>query len=159
MKTISLTQGYIALVDDEDFEAVNAHKWHVSKKGRRIYARRSVKTPDGKWITQYMHRFLIPDSSEVDHKDGNGLNNQRKSNIRPATRLQNCQSIRLKRLDATSKFRGVRWHVKDRKWHARISVNGESFYLGMFADEIKAARAYDVAARKYFGEFACPNFP
>lgn len=158
MKTIPLTQGKVALVDDADYEAVSQFKWCALKIGRRFYAVRNVRRPDGKIANQYMHRFLMPGAPEVDHRDGDGLNNQR-NNLRPATSQQNHQGFKSKAAGKTSKFRGVSWRKERQKWRGHIQVDGKFVHLGSFKNEEDAARAYDAAARKYFGEFASPNFP
>lgn len=157
MRLIPLTQGKFAMVDDADFDAVNAHKWCAHKIGRRFYAMRAIRKPDGtKWI-QHLHTFLLPDAGRVDHRDGDGLNNQR-YNLRPATYTQNARGFKRKRARATSQYRGVSWHKKLRKWEACIMVN-KKVPLGYFHDETDAAHAYDAAAVFYFGEWASTNFP
>lgn len=158
MRTIALTQGKVALVDDADYEAVNAHKWYAKKIGRGWYAMRGVRRFDGKWITQSLHQFLMPGVSEIDHRDGNGLNNQRE-NIRPSTRQQNQQRFRSKPVGATSKFRGVSWHKGNRRWEASIKVDGKNIYLGNSTIEEDAARIRDKATLKYYGPDAHFNFP
>ena len=89
MKEIVLTQGKVALVDDEDHEYLNQFKWCAANNGGTFYAIRKA-CYDGKWITERMHRVLfdIPPGKEIDHIDHNGLNNQR-SNLRIVTRQQN----------------------------------------------------------------------
>ena len=93
MKTIELTQGYIALVDDADFDRVSAHKWYANVDRRRgkVYAYRKTHGPHDKRKSIYLHRVLLGVSDpkvRVDHDDGNGLNNQR-YNLRPCTNGQN----------------------------------------------------------------------
>lgn len=158
MKTIPLTQGKVALVDDADYGAVSQFKWYAAKMGRRFYAARALPRAGGKQVIQLLHQFLVPGTSGVDHRDGDGLNNQR-FNLRPATHRQNGQGFRHKAAGTTSRFRGVYWNKRKKKWHARLKRNGNPAHLGYFSDETKAARAYDEAARKYFGDFASPNFP
>jgi hypothetical protein len=158
MKTISLTQGYVTQVDDSDFEWLNKFKWHTRKFGQKIYAiRREYRGKNSRWIR--MHRQILcalPDE-EGDHIDGNGLNNQR-HNLRLCSHQRNSQSFRKKADSATSKFRGVSWQKLSKKWTAKISPCGKNIYLGIFQSEIEAAKAYDVSAKQYFGEFAQLNF-
>jgi|SRR5271157_1721466 len=160
MKEIELSQGYVALVDDEDFESVSEFGWsahvHLRKDDsiRSVYAVRQV-TPHK---SQRMHRFIlgVEDSAvKVDHKDHNGLNNQR-YNLR-TTKTQNNQNARI-RPDNTSGFKGVYWNKDKKLWQAQILVAGKRKCLGRFIDPLEAACAYDMAAVKYFGEFACCNF-
>jgi hypothetical protein len=92
----------------------------------------------------------------VDHHDGDGLNNQG-YNLRPATHFQNCQNSRGKH-GIYSLFKGIRQR-RGGQWTARIRVYKKELSLGCFHDEIEAAKAYDLAAKKYFGEFARLNFP
>lgn len=158
MKTIPLTQGQVALVDDADYEAVSQFKWCAMKNRRGFYAGRGVYKTNGKHTVQYLHQFLLPGVSRIDHRDGNGLNNRR-HNLRPATNQQNLQGARRKKIGATSRFRGVSWFSQYSKWQASIKVNGKPIHLGYHEVEAKAAKAYDVAARKYCGDFASPNFP
>lgn len=157
MKTIKLTQGKVALVDDADYEAVSQYRWHAQKMGRCFYAARSVKKPDGRPAYQFLHHFLMPGVARIDHRDGNGCNDQRK-NIRPATKRQNSQGARQKKIGATARFRGVVRH-RCGKWQSQITVDGKQIYLGLSTSEIEAAKVYDKAAREFFKEFACPNFP
>lgn len=153
MKTIPLTQGQVALVDDADYTAVSQFKWCFHKG----YACRNIRKPGGKWATQYLHQFLMPGVSEIDHRDGNRLNDQRE-NIRPATHQQNLQGFQRKKSGTTSRFRGVCWEKRRRKWMAYITVDWKHKFLGYFDFEEDAARARDVASIKYFGEFASLNF-
>lgn len=157
MKEIPLTQGFVALVDDSDFDRVSAHKWCVSKTPRNFYAKRAFPKGDGTqgWIR--LHQFLMPGVKEIDHRDGNGLNNCR-DNLRPCNRRQNQQAHKRKRADVTSKYRGVSWHPKVKKWQASLSVNGKTVYLGIFTREEDAARAYDAAVIKRDPQFFSLNF-
>lgn len=158
MKTIKLTQGKVALVDNADFEVLSKFKWYALKVGRRFYAARNIRKPDGTRTIQLLHQFLLPGVPQIDHQDGNGLNDQM-HNIRPATHQQNARGFQQKRLGASSKFRGVTWDRKQLKWLAYIKADGKVINLGRFADEANAGRARDIATLKYYGPDAHFNFP
>jgi hypothetical protein len=155
MKEIKLTQGFVALVDDEDFERVNAYKWQVLIGRSNVYARHTSSI-DRKDIL--MHRFILgvtDKASKVDHEDHYGLNNQR-YNLRSATNQENCFNQRASS-DNTSGYKGVCWKKGRNKWVAMIRLNGKLLHLGYFISIEDAARAYDTASVKYFGEFAFTN--
>jgi len=158
MKTIPLSQGKEAVVDDEDYERLAQFKWCALKQGNTFYARRNVHTPAG-WTLASMHRMILkpPNNMQCDHIDGNGLNNQR-ANLRACTRAENTCNQR-PQVGCASRFKGVAWHKAAQKWQAQIQNVGKQMHLGYFTDEVDAARAYDAAARELFGEFARPNFP
>lgn len=156
MKTVPLTKGLVALVDDADFEKVSSLNWCAQKSGRVFYAVRGFRHPGGQ-TKQYLHQFLMPGVGRVDHKDGDGLNNCR-SNLRASSSQRNSWSFQRKSAGATSCFRGVFWDAPRAKWSASITVNYKKVFLGRFREAEEAAHAYDAAARKYFGEFASPNF-
>jgi hypothetical protein len=157
---IPLTQGKYAIVDPEDFERLNKHKWHAVRQNNTFYAIRCTG-PAKKTTYIRMHREIIhpPRHLVVDHINHNGLDN-RKANLRSATRAQNNYNrLIIKRKGASSKYKGVAWKEDRKKWRARIHFNGKLIFLGYFKDEIQAAKAYDIAAKKYYGRFACLNFP
>lgn len=159
MKTINLTQGFITVVDDEDFETAFALNWRLIRKGNNLYAGRTVPKTSGLGrTTLYLHRFLNPGIPEIDHRDGNGLNNRRE-NLRSCTQRQNTCGFQHKRKGASSRFRGVSWDSDRSKWFAKIEVGDRQIALGRFDQEVEAARAYDNAAKEHFGAFASPNFP
>ena len=97
------------------------------------------------------------DGQFIDHIDHNGLHN-RKENLRLASMAQNSWNKRKQRGNHTSKYKGVCFYTREQKWGARIQANGNKIFLGMFTNEIDAAKVYDKAARKYYGEFAYLNF-
>jgi len=159
-RRIPLTQGKYAIVDPEDFERLNKHKWQANKSQNTFYAVRTVRVGE-KCISVKMHREVIhpPDHLVVDHINHNGWDN-RKANLRHATRSQNNfnRSI-IKKEDSSSKNKGVSWKKDKKKWQAQIYVNGQFKFLGYFKNEIQAAKAYDEAAKKHYGQFACLTFP
>lgn len=97
-----------------------------------------------------------PAGIEVDHQDGDGLNNQ-KFNLRLATKSQNGMAFR--HLSGASGYRGVCWSGAAQKWTAVIVANGKSHYLGLFDSREEAARVRDDAARQLHSSFAQLNFP
>lgn len=148
--------GVFAMVDDADFEMLNQWKWSAEKRNGTFYAIRSVHRSDGKKTTMRMHRQLVGNGVEVDHADGNGLNNQR-VNLRPCSVAENQQNR--KRVRGTSQYKGVMWDRLHNCWKAKIIVNGERINLGSFKTEEDAALKYDAAAKEHFGEFSSLNFP
>jgi hypothetical protein len=158
MKTIPLTQGQVALVDDGDYEWLMQYKWFTFRnKQGKIYAARKQKVGVNRWTTVYMARQILGfPPSGVDHIKGEDTLNNTRLNLRPATKQQNAANT-AKRRDNTSGFKGVTWHRVARKWMAHIRVNGRDIYLGLHSDLSLAARIYDDAARKHFGEFARTN--
>lgn len=157
MKTITLTQGKVALVDDEDWVRVSAIKWYAAKYKHLWYAQREIRRTDGTRTTIKLHRFILRTRAGIDHKDGDGLNCQ-KYNLRSATGLQNGSNKRKTRHQKSSNFKGVTW-AKDRNlWRAGIRVKNKLIHLGQFINEKSAAISYDAAAIKFFGKFACLNF-
>jgi len=157
MKTIPLTQGQVAIVDDEDFERLNQWKWHAQRRtGGSWYARRSIWHPEIRWQENIGMHNVILNCKPVDYIDGNGLNNTR-LNIRKCTNAQNHANMR--KSHGLSKHKGVSWNKNSKKWVAHIGYNYKIEHLGSFRKEDDAARAYDLAATKLFGEFAYLNFP
>ena len=155
MKLIPLTQGKHAMVDDCDYEGINAFKWcAVCHRGRFWYAVRHES-----WTRKLirMHRDIMsaPVGIKVDHRDHDGLNNRR-NNIRLATTAENGWN-QCPRPGGTSKYMGVYWNKSRGKWIARICANGKRVYLGAYTDQKVAARIYNMACVQYHGEFANLN--
>lgn len=157
-KQIPLTQGKFSTVSDDDYERVVQHKWCVISNGENhFYAVRG--TSDGRRQTLAAFVLGSQQGTIVDHIDGNTLNNER-PNLRVATDAENSHNTQKRRTPGlTSQYKGVCWNAYKRKWAAAIQANYKRLILGYFDSEVDAAKAYDVEARKQFGEFARLNFP
>jgi hypothetical protein len=160
MKRIALTRGKVALVDDADFEWLRQWKWHALNPHpgtETWYAYRATHGKPRRFLL--MHREILgtPNGLLTDHRDRNGLNNQR-SNLRVANYTQNVCNRGMMRTN-TSGFIGVFWSDSCKKWKASIENNGTQQHLGVFIDKEDAARAYDASALRLRGEFAVLNFP
>jgi hypothetical protein len=154
MKKIKLTQEKTALVDDSDFLKLKKFKWYANKGGKNFYALRNYYLPGKIRKTMRMHALIMgpaPDGFEVDHVDGNGLNNQRK-NLRFCTKSQNAMNVG-KRLHNTSGFKGVSWDNATKKWKVQININKKQCYLGVYSDKLSAYEVYCKACVKFHGEF------
>jgi len=144
MREIPLTQGKVALVDDEDYEELSEYKWYALKVGNTFYAvRNSTKQENesGYPATICMHRQIlgiILSPLQVDHINGGGFDN-RKSNLRITTQRQNRQNLHIKQ---SSIYPGVCWNKGHNKWQACIRINGKQKYLGYFSTELEAFQAY-----------------
>lgn len=155
MKEIILTKGKVALVDDADFGRLSIHKWYALKGDKRFYSARNVPFNGGQKRI-FMHREIMGTSKgiQVDHKNGNGLDN-RKDNLRNCTRSENCRNK--KKYCGGSKFKGVSWDKRHKKWIVQIKYEDKNRHVGFFDNEIVAASVYNKVARERFGEFAWLN--
>lgn len=153
MRTMTLSTGEVALLDDDDYERFAAFRWTRSKSKRTSYAIRSGGGGDS---TVYLHREVAGavQGQEVDHVNGNGLDCQRR-NLRLATRSTNMANTRLYRSN-TSGFKGVT-RTRSGRWMAQVMVDYRHICLGTFDDPTVAARAHDAGAVRYFGSFARTN--
>lgn len=172
MRRIKLTRGWTALVDNQDYERLSKHTWHVTILARKGVpavgaARRSIEAgryPDGRRRQRFviMARVILnaPPDREVDHINrGRGrVIDNRRQNLRLATSQQNKHNQRVRR-GGSSIYKGVDYHRKSRKWRAQITLNGKVTYIGIYPLETDAAYAYDAQARLHFGEFCHTNFP
>lgn len=154
---VTLTRGYEAVIDAADVPLVEGFNWAALVAFRRngdvrsIYAVRRGRD-SGQKKSVLMHRAILGcDSKETDHIDGDGLNNRR-SNLRPATKSQNMHNKRMS-VNNKSGAKGVHWCRTTNRWIARIVVSRRSIYLGCFEDIAKAASAYEAASARLHGEF------
>ena len=154
VRYISLTRGKHAIVDAADYPALSKYKWFAqpTERGHTFYACRSRK---GRALSMHRQIMKPPKGMVVDHINGNGLDNRR-CNLRICTQLQNSQNTHRRR-PGKSRFRGV--FPRGEKWEAAIQHNGEQMYLGLFDEEVAAAKARDRKALELAGEFAVLNFP
>jgi len=118
---------------------------------------------NGKIVNKLIHRLLAeafienPDNIlYVDHKNNDRLNNDL-SNLRWCSHAQNSCNRNKQVTKTSSKYKGVSWYKNYQKWYARVMFEGKNYYLGYFATEIEAALAYNVAALKFFKQFAKLN--
>lgn len=155
-KELTLSQGYVAIVDDEDYEQLSTWKWslHTNPSGTMYARRRGWDGAKLCWI--WMHRAVTqcPIGMDVDHINHNGLDN-RKENLRVCSRSQNHQNKRKQRKYKGSQYKGVYPYNKTSFWIAQV----ENKKLGIYRTELDAAIAYDLAALELFGVYALLNFP
>jgi hypothetical protein len=152
MSIITLPSGHLVSLDEADLQAVSNFIWNLCRVKHLLYARATRK-----YGGIYMHEVILgkQDNRQIDHVDGNGLNNCR-SNLRFASHSQNqCNRHKVR---GSSRFKGVCWSNRNKKWRASIRSGDKYFNLGHFTTEEAAALAYDQAARQLFGEFARLNY-
>jgi hypothetical protein len=154
MKKLRLTQNQYAIVDDQDYDYLNQWKWTFNQG----YARRKLVVGEKAYsIPLHKAITLCPDGYLVDHVNGDTLDN-RKINLRICNKGQNNYNRRQGALNNKSGYKGVYLDKKSNKWQAQIRYNYKTRYLGLYENIKDAARAYNEAAAKYFGEFARPNY-
>ena len=148
MKQILLTRDKVAPVDDEDYERLSRYKWQALKDRTTWYACRTVRR-HGQRRVLLMHREILGIKGrerEVDHKDGNGLDNRR-NNLRVATLSQNRFNAG-KYSTNKSGYKGVSFDAQSRRWVAQIAAHGKKFSLGRYNTPEDAARAHDAVAKR-----------
>lgn len=156
MAEIQLTKGYVAIVDDEDFEGLSKFKWHVacSNFGKPYASRKPIAGENRKETNIRLHRFILraKDGEHVDHINGDTLDNRR-CNIRVCTPAENMRNRPIQS-NSTSGYKGVSWHKHRSKWRAQIKINGRKKHLGYFDNPKDAYMAYCLAAAELHGRFA-----
>ena len=150
---VPLTRQQFAIVDREDHHLVDGWNWTAFIGGRSFYA---ARREGGKLVSMAREILMVKINEQADHINHDTLDNRR-ANLRASTASQN-QHNKMAMKNNTSGYKGVylEW---DGKWRATIAVNRKRFRLGRFTCPVKAAKAYDEAARELHGEFACLNFP
>lgn len=154
-----LAEGMVALVDDEDYELANSIHWNLQISKMKSSGDFSAYYAIHATRRLLMHRVILgltDSKKKVDHIDRNGLNNQ-KENLRVGTQSQNL-SNRPKAKKNTTGYKGA-YQTRCGRWFSAISFNDKTITLGRFNTAEEAARVYDKAARKQWGEFAYTNFP
>lgn len=136
------------MIDDEDYLLCLGHSMTTDPNRKSIQLSINCQT-----IVLANH---IKGPGQWDHKDRNFLNNQ-KNNLRLANKSQNGANRLKSKGIYSSRFKGVSWHKDKRIWVAYITKNNKRVHLGQFINEWEAASAYNKAALKLFGEFACLN--
>jgi hypothetical protein len=158
-RRIFIGEGKSSIVEPGDFYRVNNFHWSVKKNGPRIYAvRMDISGKKTKIISMQRELMSPPANLLVDHRNRDSLDNRR-ANLRLATRSQNMFNRAKRKSKTSSRFIGVSFNKAGGKWTARIYYQNKQIWLGRFGSELDAANAYDEAARKYHKEFACLNFP
>ena len=156
MKELQASKNMVAIVDDEDYAALSGLKWHAFMVHKTWYA--ATTQIDGK--RTYLHRVIMKPATgeEVDHIDGDGLNNQR-ANLRVCTHQQNQQNMRKPNIPTYSIYKGVTKLDRGGKkiWVAQVKHNKKHIHCGNFETQEEAARAYNARALELFGEFANLN--
>lgn len=141
MKRISLNYGLFALVDDSDFETLYERRWTATKRGKTFYAVRGDKNK--KTVQMHAEIMKTPKGKEVDHINGNGLDNQR-SNLRVVSHAENGQNRVRLNSNNKSGYVGV-YQAKNGQWFAKAVKNRKQVHLGFYSSKREA-----IAARKNY---------
>lgn len=146
------------VIDTSDFDLIKDYTWVANnRRDETFYARTILQNPRR---NLKMEHVLLPpkDGLTPDHIDRSGMNNRR-LNLRYATKSQQTANQKRRQSSKTSQYRGVSWNKDTNKWRAQITAEDRKNHLGLFSSEVDAAKAFDAAALKYYGEFASLNFP
>ena len=159
-RLIRMAQPRYAKVDPADYKPLKGYEW-IARKGTSCFYAQMLEPnviTDKKML--HMHQVIleVTKGMVVDHINNDTMDN-RSANLRAATTAQNSYNRKKLSRQCSSKYKGVWWHKSSLKWQTRIVFEKKRIHLGTFKNEIDAARAYDEAAKKYHGEFACLNFP
>jgi hypothetical protein len=155
---IKLSRGLFAIVDARDYLTLYMYNWYAKQSGGNVYARRTYYE-NGRKKEIFMHRQIMAPQKGfcIDHRNHIGIDNRR-TNLRQATAAQNNYNRRKIPGQGASIYKGVMFQKDHNKFYASIKINRKKIFLGYFDSEIDAAKAYDKAAKFYFGKFASLNF-
>ncbi|WP_320533628.1 HNH endonuclease [Robbsia andropogonis] len=155
---VSMARGVIALIDEEDSALVFSRRWYASNWG---YAKTSIVDGDGKKTETSMHRFILGlkngDGKEVDHINGNRLDNRR-INLRICSHAENIRNRGALRTN-NSGYKGVYWVSARKKWRSSLWFDGKFFHVGYFTSPQSAYEAYCIKAKELHGDFANLGVP
>ncbi len=156
-KEIQLTQGKVAVVDDDLFNYLNQFKWYANNLNGKFYAVRRFMVKKGKQSVILMHRDIMKPNKGfvIDHIDGDTLNNSI-NNLRICKHEENLRNQKINK-NNKSGFKGVYFCKQRNKFRAEIKKDRQKYFLGLFIDPKDAASAYNKAAIKFHGEFAKLN--
>lgn len=161
MKQIELTQGQVALVDDDLYDWLNQWKWYFRKRSGKRKGGDAVRTLHGydesghvKNYTLYMASIICPvaPGMVLDHKDCNPLNNQR-SNLRQATYRGNVLNSRARQNNKTG-VKGVHWSEPKQRYIVQATVNGKRKWIGAYKNLEEAAKVSERTIKELYGKYA-----
>jgi hypothetical protein len=143
---------HVIFFDEIDYDIIKNYNWHLRKNGSTFYAMTNISGS-----SVQMHRIITNPNTGmiIDHINHNGLDNRR-CNLRICTILENNRNTVIRK-DNKSGYKGVYWSKQHKMWRAYIRIDTKPRHIGLFRDSIIAAKAYNDAAIKYFGEFARVN--
>lgn len=158
-KWLVLKGGEKVMVDAEDYELLKEKVWVLRKSRKRESQVISMVWNGKKSIieTTYLAREIMKEHQKVVVRKNPVELDFRKSNLIAATRKEKERMREKTKMATTSKYKGVSWRKQSGRWSANICVDNKRMYLGLYLSEEDAAKAYNEAAKKHFGEFAFEN--
>lgn len=156
---LKISKGLETTVDNDVAGWASKYRWFATKGKNTFYVARNQSRTLGR-KRFFLHNEILPPTPglEVDHVDGNGLNNLR-SNLRLLTHAANLMAFHTPQKHKTSRFRGVSFDTSRKQWSASGVLSGRRKFLGRFAREEDAARARDSFVSQHYGPTAQRNLP
>jgi len=142
-------------VNGPNADAAFKFDWSIDASGRIFRYEYPGQYRKRKLIS--LAAFILGVNARIDHKNRDNWDN-RVENLRVCSQAQNCYN-KAKKAESSSNYKGVSWFERDKCWRARIQFKQKQYYLGYFSTQEAAAKAYDIKAKEFFGEFAVLNFP